>query len=57
MAKKIFLRPSDQTSNRYAYGNTSEAIQCGKIAVALEESLTRCGFAVRLVLFLDVATE
>ena len=48
MAKKIFLSPSDQTSNRYAYGNTSEAIQCGKIAMALEEALTRCGFAVRL---------
>lgn len=49
MAKKIFLSPSDQTSNRYAYGNTSEAIQCGKIAVALEESLTRCGFEVRML--------
>ena len=48
MAKKIFLSPSDQTNNRYAYGNTSEAIQCGKIVVELEESLTRCGFAVRL---------
>ena len=48
MAKKIFLSPSDQTNNRYAYGNTSEAIQCGKIAVELEEALTRCGFAVRL---------
>lgn len=48
MAKKIFLSPSDQTNNRYAYGNTSEAIQCGKIAVALEEALTRCGFAVRM---------
>ena len=47
MAKKIFLSPSDQTGNRYAHGNTSEAIQCGKIAVALEEALTRCGFAVR----------
>lgn len=48
MAKKIFLSPSDQTTNRYAYGNTSEAIQCGKIAVALEEALTRCGFEVRM---------
>lgn len=48
MAKKIFLSPSDQTGNRYAYGNTSEAIQCGKIAVELEEALTRCGFEVRM---------
>ena len=57
MAKKIFLSPSDQTSNRYAYGNTSEAIQCGKIAVALEGALTRCGFAVRLVHYQDMATK
>ena len=48
MEKKIFLSPSDQTNNLYAYGNTSEAIQCGKIAVELEEALTRCGFAVRM---------
>lgn len=39
MAKKIFLSPSDQTGNRYAYGNTSEAIQCGKIADALLDAL------------------
>lgn len=57
MAKKIFLSPSDQTSNRYAYGNTSEAIQCGKIAVSLEGALTRCGFAVRLVHYQDMATK
>ena len=57
MAKKIFLSPSDQTRNRYAYGNTSEAIQCGKIAVVLEESLTRCGFAVRLAHYQDMATK
>lgn len=57
MAKKIFLSPSDQASNRYAYGSTSEAIQCGKIAVALEEALTRCGFAVRLVHYQDMSTK
>lgn len=54
MAKKIFLSPSDQTSNRYAYGNTTEAIQCGKIADALLDALKRCGFAVRLVHYQDM---
>lgn len=57
MAKKIFLSPSDQTRNRYASGNTSEAIQCGKIAVALEGALTRCGFAVGLMHYHDMAAK
>ena len=57
MAKKIFLSPSDQTSNRYAYGNTSEAIQCGKIAVELEDALTRCGFAVRMQHYQNMAAK
>ena len=54
MAKKIFLSPSDQTSNRYAYGNTSEAIQCGKIADALRDALKRCGFTVQLRHYQDM---
>lgn len=57
MAKKIFLSPSDQTRNRYASGNTSEAIQCGKIALALEDALMRCGFAVRLMHYHDMAAK
>ena len=44
MAKKIYISPSSQTENRYAYGNTNEAAQCRKIATALVEALTRCGF-------------
>lgn len=47
MAIKIYLSPSDQTSNAYAYGNTTEAIQCRKIADALEVALKRCGFEVK----------
>lgn len=47
MAKKIYLSPSDQTKNTYAYGNTTEAIQCRRIADALEKALKRCGFAVK----------
>lgn len=47
MAKKIYLSPSDQVDNRYAYGNTTEAIQCRRIADALEKALVRCGFEVK----------
>ena len=46
MAKtKIYVSPSSQTDNRYAVGNTTEAIQCRKIGAALVEALERCGFA------------
>lgn len=48
MSKKIFLSPSNQDANRYAYGNTTEDVQCGKIAKALQAALERCGFEVKL---------
>ena len=48
MAKKIFLSPSNQDGNRYAYGNTTEDVQCSRIAVALKAALERCGFEVKL---------
>lgn len=57
MAKKIFLSPSDQKNNRYAYGNTTEAVQCGRIAAALETALKRCGFDVRLLHYYDMPTK
>ena len=44
MAYKIYLSPSDQHSNRYAVGNTNEAEQCRKIALAAVKALERCGF-------------
>ena len=47
MAKKIYLSPSDQSDNVYAYGNTNEAVQCRRIADACEVALKRCGFEVR----------
>lgn len=47
MSKKIFLSPSNQDGNRYAYGNTTEDVQCGKIAVACKAALERCGFEVK----------
>lgn len=49
MGYKIFLSPSDQTKNTYATGNTSEDIQCGKIAIAAKAALERCGFEVMLM--------
>lgn len=47
MSKKIYLSPSDQTYNRYAWGGTNEAVQCRRIADACEVALKRCGFAVK----------
>lgn len=47
MSKKIFLSPSNQTPNKYAYGDTNEAVQCGKMAEAAEKALKRCGFEVK----------
>ena len=45
---KVYLSPSNQTDNSYAYGNTNEAVQCGKIAQACKNALERCGFEVML---------
>ena len=45
--KKIYLSPSDQVRNIYAYGDTNEAAQCRKIASACKAALERNGFAVR----------
>ena len=47
MAKKIYLSPSDQVRNIYAYGNTNEAEQCRKIATACKAALERNGFLVK----------
>lgn len=48
MAKKIFISPSNQNGNKYAYGNTTEDVECGKIAKHLESALKRCGFETKL---------
>lgn len=39
----IYLSPSRQTDNRYAYGNTTEGEQCPKIAEACRAALVRTG--------------
>lgn len=46
MAKKIYLSPSEQPDNVYAYGNTNEKVQCRKISAVAEEALKRNGFEV-----------
>lgn len=43
---KIYLSPSSQPENKYAYGNTNEQEQCRRIAAACEVALKRCGFEV-----------
>lgn len=43
---KIYLSPSSQHENPYAYGGTNEAAQCMKIALAASGALKRSGFEV-----------
>ena len=45
---KVYLSPSDQTKNAYAYDGTTEAEQCGKIADACRAALERCGVSVKV---------
>ena len=47
MSKKIYLSPSNQNGNLYAYGGTNEMEQCNKIAEAAKAALERCGFTVK----------
>lgn len=44
----MYLSPSDQRSNSYAVGDTTEAIQCGRIAEACKAALERSGVEVML---------
>ena len=46
---KVFLSPSNQYDNRYAYGDTTEGVQCGKIAEACRAALERSGVTVKLM--------
>lgn len=41
---KIYLSPSNQNGNMYAYGNTNECEQCNRIAECAKKALERCGF-------------
>lgn len=44
--KRVYLSPSDQRRNTYAVGNTTEDVQCGKIAAACKAALERSGVKV-----------
>lgn len=57
MSIKVYLSPSDQSRNTYAYGNTNEAEQCGKIAEACRVALERCGIAVKVGHMLSMAEK
>ena len=46
MAIRIFLSPSSQPENTYAWGDTNEQEQCRRMADAAEAALKRCGFEV-----------
>ena len=46
--KKVYLSPSNQSDNSYSYGNTTEDVQCGKIAQACKVALERNGVSVML---------
>lgn len=48
MIYNIYLSPSNQNKNLYAYGNTNEKVQCEAIADFLKSALLRCGFDVKL---------
>lgn len=48
MAKRVYLSPSDQRRNTYAVGDTTEAIQCGRIAEACKAALERSDVEVML---------
>ena len=45
---KVYLSPSCQYDNAYAYGNTTEAVQCVKIANACKTALERSGISVKI---------
>lgn len=53
---RIFVSPSDQFNNKYAYGNTTEGDQCKKIANALVEALLRNKFEVKVMQGPDMAS-
>ena len=44
---KVYLSPSSQVSNPYAWGSTNEAAQCRRIADAAAAALTRSGLSVK----------
>lgn len=55
---KIYLSPSQQAYNKYAWGDTTEQQECNKIAAAAEKYLNRCKeFDVKVSPFGQAMTE
>ena len=54
---KVYLSPSDQESNVYAYDNTNEAVQCGRIAEACRAALERSGVDVKVGHMISMAQK
>lgn len=54
---KIFLSPSNQDANVYAWGNTTESVQCGRIALELQKRLEARGFETLLMHDADMASK
>lgn len=48
MNKKIYISPSNQENNIYAYGNTNEQKECYQIAIYCQRILEDYGFTVTL---------
>lgn len=57
MSKKVYISPSDQVSNAYAWGNTNEHAQCQKIAEAEAEALRRSGVEVQVAALGSTMTQ
>lgn len=54
---KVFLSPSNQDGNRYAYGNVTEYDVCGDIAKLCKDALARNGIEVMLMHDENIATK
>ena len=46
---KVFLSPSEQFNNAYAWGDTNEGTQCGRIAAACQAHLQAAGLETKLM--------
>lgn len=57
MAKRVYLSPSDQRRNTYAVGDTTEDVQCGRIAAACKAALERSGVEVMVGLYDTMANR
>ena len=57
MAKRVYLSPSDQRRNTYAVGNTTEDVQCGRIAEACRVALERSGVEVMVGQYAPMANR